>query len=60
MLEASLFICATKHLGNYILVRIFYNCTMTAFMLSYSTAVASVFKLTMLVDGVSTIKCAVE
>ena len=25
-----------------------------------STAVASVFKLTVLVDGVSTIKCAVE
>ena len=26
----------------------------------YSTAVASVFKLTMLVDGVSIIKCAVQ
>ena len=64
MLEGSLSIGAVKQQGNK------QGCWQVMYLTTYllipipipiySAAVASVFKLTMLVDGVSIIKCAVQ
>jgi hypothetical protein len=60
MLEDSLFIGATKDQGNWIVGKIMmYSMTCLLVPILY-TAVVSVFKPTMPVDGVSTIKCAAQ
>ena len=60
MLEVSLFIGAVKHLGKYVIgnaiIDMYNN---DVFKLSY-VAVVNVFKLTMLVDGASTVKYALK